>query len=213
LHIREARSAISTLSSEDVETPVSSSYPLPSTELEALDASFASDSLSFKAAWYTHNGGKPTPDVPEGFKKPAFFDIALNYAELDMDALQRRAGISPAAQAKAATATTKSAQAPVQKSRSASRRRSRNLPSKSREVEACRVCLADGGAENDDDEMCYRREVDVGLYTCPHGGPQCVGKFIRHSDHCPGSTQCSQVCEDTLFLSETYIPLVELRMQ
>lgn len=115
MHIREARSAISTLSSEDVKTPVTSSYPLPLIELDALDTDLASDSLSFKAAWYTHNGGKPTPDVPEGFKKPAFFDIALNYAELDMDALQRRAGISPAAQAKAATATSKNTQAPVQK--------------------------------------------------------------------------------------------------
>lgn len=32
---------------------------------------------------------------PKTYKKPLFFDIALNYVQLDMEALQKRAGKAP----------------------------------------------------------------------------------------------------------------------
>ena len=59
-----------------------------------MDGEISRVSSELKRDWFTFNGGSPTPDN-ESYKKPLFFDIALNYVELDMDRLQRRAGKEP----------------------------------------------------------------------------------------------------------------------
>lgn len=63
--------------------------------MKGLEASLAKDSTQFKRDWFAYNGGSATGDS-SGHKKPLFFNIALNYAQLDMDRLQERAGKAPA---------------------------------------------------------------------------------------------------------------------
>jgi signal recognition particle subunit SRP68 len=105
LHLREARSVASTLSAPDVPTPADTFYPLPSAQVDALEKEADADALAAKTAWYALNGGAPDSAVGPGtHKKPLFFDIALNYVKLDMDALERRAGRTPAAPAPASAA-------------------------------------------------------------------------------------------------------------
>ncbi|KAG6915991.1 hypothetical protein DXG01_008971 [Tephrocybe rancida] len=48
--------------------------------------------LALKRTWFAHNGGAPTSDKDRTFEKPLFFNIALNYVELDMERLAVRAG-------------------------------------------------------------------------------------------------------------------------
>lgn len=92
LHLREARSIISTVSEGDPElSPETSFYPLADSDCDALDEGISRVSSELKRDWFAFNGGSPTSDN-ESYKKPLFFDIALNYAELDMDRLQQRAG-------------------------------------------------------------------------------------------------------------------------
>ena len=95
LHLREARSIVSTaLESTPESTPIISFYPLAESDCDKLDAEISRVSSELKRDWFTFNGGSPTPDN-ESYKKPLFFDIALNYVELDMDRLQQRAGKEP----------------------------------------------------------------------------------------------------------------------
>jgi signal recognition particle subunit SRP68 len=92
LHLREARSIISTASEGDPElTPATSFYPLADSDCDKLDEEISRVSSEMRKDWLTFNGGFPTPDNGS-YKKPLFFDIALNYVELDMDRLQQRAG-------------------------------------------------------------------------------------------------------------------------
>ena len=69
-------------------------YPLAESDCDKLDKETSRVSSELKRDWFTFNGGSPTPDS-DSYKKPLFFDIALNYVELDMDRLQRRAGKEP----------------------------------------------------------------------------------------------------------------------
>lgn len=95
LHLREARSIISTALEGNPElAPATSFYPLQNADCDTLDEEIARVSSELKRDWFTFNGGSPTPDN-ESYKKPLFFDIALNYVELDMDRLQQRAGKEP----------------------------------------------------------------------------------------------------------------------
>ena len=55
-----------------------------------------SDSLQFKRDWFAYNGGSLKAD-PTTYKKPLFFNIALNYVDLDMDRLRERTGKKPIA--------------------------------------------------------------------------------------------------------------------
>ncbi|OCH84768.1 hypothetical protein OBBRIDRAFT_798811 [Obba rivulosa] len=101
LHLREARSILSMLGDTDpINTDSSPSYPLHSEDIDKLDSELAADSLGFKKDWFTYNGGAANSDPAKAkaHKKPLFFDIALNYVELDMERLQQRAGKKPAAQ-------------------------------------------------------------------------------------------------------------------
>ena len=89
---------------------------LTSEALSELQEQLEAEGLQCKKDWFFYNGGDATSKVDrQSYKKPLFFDIALNYVELDMDRLQARAGkkvvvptpavLSPQPQ-KAATAPT-----------------------------------------------------------------------------------------------------------
>ena len=75
-------------------SPETSFYPLADSDCDTLDEEVLRVSFELKRDWFAFNGGSPTPDN-ESYKKPLFFDIALNYVELDVDQLQRRAGKGP----------------------------------------------------------------------------------------------------------------------
>lgn len=65
-----------------------------------------SDSLQFKRDWFAYNGGSLKAD-PTTYKKPLFFNIALNYVELDMNRLQERTGKKPIAPPASSVAVSK----------------------------------------------------------------------------------------------------------
>ena len=95
LHLREARLIISAAPEGNPElSPETSFYQLADMDCDRLDEEISRVSSELKRDWFAFNGGSPTPDN-ESYKKPLFFDIALNYVELDMDRLQQRAGKDP----------------------------------------------------------------------------------------------------------------------
>ncbi|KAF7795056.1 hypothetical protein EIP86_006200 [Pleurotus ostreatoroseus] len=101
LHLREARSSLSllpSLSTDPINTFDPSFYGLSEDLLTSLDEEVAAESLQCKKDWFNYNGGDVTGTVDrQTYKKPLFFDIALNYVELDMDKLLERAGKTVAA--------------------------------------------------------------------------------------------------------------------
>ena len=92
LHLRETRSTLSTITGITISGDVS--YPLPPGTVDGLEIFISETSLSVKNEWFAYNGGKVDGD-PKAYKKPPFFDIVLNYVQLDMDRLLERAGKSP----------------------------------------------------------------------------------------------------------------------
>ncbi|KAF4572485.1 Signal recognition particle subunit SRP68 [Pleurotus pulmonarius] len=94
IHLREARSTLSIIGADPITTASPAFYPLTADESSKLEADLAADALRFKKEWFAYNGGSAKASNA-GFKKPLFFDIALNYVELDMDKLQERAGKAP----------------------------------------------------------------------------------------------------------------------
>ncbi|KAI6022552.1 hypothetical protein EDC04DRAFT_2728944 [Pisolithus marmoratus] len=97
LHLRETRSTLSTI--EGVATAMDATYDLSSGTVDGLDASISGASPSVKKEWFAYNGGTVNGD-PKAYQKPLFFDIALNYVQLDMDRLLERAGKAPSKQNK-----------------------------------------------------------------------------------------------------------------
>jgi signal recognition particle subunit SRP68 len=91
IHLREARSARSTVETDPIVTGDPAFFPLASEEFDRLDKELAEESERLKNDWLAYNGGSLTADNKE-YKKPLFFDIALNYVQLDVDRLQERAG-------------------------------------------------------------------------------------------------------------------------
>ncbi|KAI1784704.1 hypothetical protein LXA43DRAFT_901146 [Ganoderma leucocontextum] len=71
-------------------------YPLALADLDRLEEELALDGTGFKADWFAYNGGTLDAESGKAHKKPLFFDIAVNYINLDMDRLQERAGKTPA---------------------------------------------------------------------------------------------------------------------
>lgn len=100
LHLREAQNALAALG--DGADPATF-YPLPEPTVETLEADLAADGKRTKTDFFAHNGGQPGAD-PGAWKKPLFFDIALNYVQLDMERLEARAGKAAAPAAPAAPA-------------------------------------------------------------------------------------------------------------
>lgn len=90
IHLRSAHSTLSILADSDSD-PITF-YPLLAEDVDQLDAEVAEDSTEYKRDWFAYNGGSVDEEARKTYKKPLFFDIALNYANLDMDRLQERAG-------------------------------------------------------------------------------------------------------------------------
>ncbi|EGN94085.1 hypothetical protein SERLA73DRAFT_171591 [Serpula lacrymans var. lacrymans S7.3] len=95
IHLRETRSTLSISDSDPITAGNPAYYPLSDTEMDESDHILAQDGHAFKNEWFAYNGGTVAGDS-KTYKKPLFFDIALNYVQLDMDQLQRRAGKAPA---------------------------------------------------------------------------------------------------------------------
>ncbi|TFY69211.1 hypothetical protein EVJ58_g542 [Rhodofomes roseus] len=102
IHLRSARSTLSILADSDSD-PITF-YPLLEEDVDKLDQEVAEDSTEYKRDWFAYNGGSIDEEARKTHKKPLFFDIALNYVQLDMDRLQERAGkvVEKAPQAAAA---------------------------------------------------------------------------------------------------------------
>jgi signal recognition particle subunit SRP68 len=100
IHLREARSVRSTLDTDPLVNGDPAFFPLASEDFDRLDKELAEEGNRLKNDWFAYNGGSLTADNKE-YKKPLFFDIALNYVQLDVDHLQERAGkkLQPAVQA------------------------------------------------------------------------------------------------------------------
>ncbi|KAK7059235.1 signal recognition particle subunit srp68 [Paramarasmius palmivorus] len=94
IHIRETNSLISLSTTDVISSQKPSFYHLTSEDISNLENEAASESLRFKREWFTSNGGSVDGD-PKSYKKPLFFNIALNYVDLNMDGLQERAGRQP----------------------------------------------------------------------------------------------------------------------
>ncbi|EIW65250.1 uncharacterized protein TRAVEDRAFT_160134, partial [Trametes versicolor FP-101664 SS1] len=98
IHLREGRSMLTdTIETDPINAGTPAFYPLALADLDKLEEELALDSASFKNDWLAYNGGALDAESSKTHKKPLFFDIALNYINLDMDRLQERAGKAPAA--------------------------------------------------------------------------------------------------------------------
>lgn len=91
IYLRETRSTLSIFSEDPISSGSPPYYPLTSSDLDALESTITQDGLTIKNEWFAYNGGSIDADN-KTYKKPLFFDIALNYVQLDMDRLQERAG-------------------------------------------------------------------------------------------------------------------------
>lgn len=91
IHLRETRSVISTIDSDPITTGNPAYYNLNDNDFAKLEKGLSENALRFKNNWFAYNGGSIDADN-KSYKKPLFFDIALNYVQLDMDRLQERAG-------------------------------------------------------------------------------------------------------------------------
>ncbi|KAI3622264.1 signal recognition particle 68 [Moniliophthora roreri] len=94
IHIRETNSLVSLSSTDVISSQKPSFYHLTAEDINDLESEAASESFRFKREWFTCNGGSVNGD-PKSYKKPLFFNIALNYVDLNMDGLQERAGKQP----------------------------------------------------------------------------------------------------------------------
>ena len=108
IHLREARSILSLLADSDpVATGDPAFYPLTLDNVSELEDELSKDSLQCKKDWFAFNGGAADNEggtsTAKAHKKPLFFDIALNYVQLDMERLQERAGRQPAPASQPAT--------------------------------------------------------------------------------------------------------------
>jgi len=94
IHIRETTNNLSMLSIDPISTSSRNAfYPLTQEDVKSLETSLNGDALQFKRDWFAWNGGVVAADVGgKGFNKPLFFNIALNYVDLDMERLLVRAG-------------------------------------------------------------------------------------------------------------------------
>ena len=90
IHLRSARSTLAVLT--DSESDPITFYRLLPANVDQLDKDVLEDSTEYKRDWFAYNGGSVNEAARKTYKKPLFFDIALNYVQLDMDRLQERAG-------------------------------------------------------------------------------------------------------------------------
>ena len=93
VHLREARA---TMYDGHDDPHDHDYYPLAKLDVDALDGTLGADGLQLKKDWFAHSGGGGGGDGNEAFTKPLFFDIALNYVQVDVDRLRERAGMERA---------------------------------------------------------------------------------------------------------------------
>jgi len=91
IHIRETISSLSLSGSDLINDGKPAFFPLSKDDAKELEVSITEDSFQYKRGWFAFNGGSPNAD-PSSYTKPLFFNIALNYIDLDMDKLRDRAG-------------------------------------------------------------------------------------------------------------------------
>jgi signal recognition particle subunit SRP68 len=91
IHIRETVSSLSPSNSDLINDGNPGFFPLSKDDVKELEDSITEDSFQYKRDWFAFNGGSPDAD-PSSYTKPLFFNIALNYIDLDMDRLRNRAG-------------------------------------------------------------------------------------------------------------------------
>jgi signal recognition particle subunit SRP68 len=94
IHLREARSVRSTVDVDPIVNGDPAFFPLANEHFDQLDKELAEEGNRMKNDWFAYNGGSLTADNKE-YKKPLFFDIALNYVQVDVARLQERAGKKP----------------------------------------------------------------------------------------------------------------------
>ena len=94
IHLREARSVRSTVDTDTIVDGDPAFFPLANEDFDQLDKELAEEGNRLKNDWFAYNGGSLAADNKE-YKKPLFFDIALNYVQLDVDRLQERVGKKP----------------------------------------------------------------------------------------------------------------------
>lgn len=114
IHLREARSARSMVDTDPIVNGDPAFFPLADEDFDQLDKELAEESNRLKNDWFAYNGGSLTADNKE-YKKPLFFDIALNYVQLDVDRLQERAGKKPQPAAHAPAPVHAAEEVPVDK--------------------------------------------------------------------------------------------------
>jgi signal recognition particle subunit SRP68 len=93
--IRETTSTLSMTDSDPISASTPCFFPLSDTDIKELESHLTSDGLQLKRDWFAFSGGSVDADI-QTYRKPLFFNIALNYVELDMDRLMERAGRKPA---------------------------------------------------------------------------------------------------------------------
>ena len=91
IHLREARSMLSMVHTDPISNGDPAFYAIAADDLDQLDKELGEDNNRFKNDWFAYNGGSLSAENKD-YKKPLFFDIALNYVQLDMNRLQERAG-------------------------------------------------------------------------------------------------------------------------
>ncbi|KAF8895022.1 hypothetical protein CPB84DRAFT_1816027 [Gymnopilus junonius] len=118
IHIRETTSSMSLSESDIMNSMEPSFFVMKDDAVKSIENVIASHGLQYKQDWFANNGGSFEADT-SSYKKPLFFNIALNYVELDMDRLRHRAGKEPVeapTPVNAAIATSKVDAAPDRKS-------------------------------------------------------------------------------------------------
>jgi signal recognition particle subunit SRP68 len=92
IHIRETISSLSLSGSDLINEGNPPFFPLSNDDVKELEVSINEDSFQYKRDWFTLNGGSTDDVDPSSYRKPLFFNIALNYIDLDMDRLRALAG-------------------------------------------------------------------------------------------------------------------------
>ena len=91
-YIRESETFLPSSSSSLPSSPHLTFYPLQATSFADLSSQISTDEARLKHDWYAYNGGQAS-EARDTSRKPLHFDIALNYVQLDLEGLYKRAGM------------------------------------------------------------------------------------------------------------------------
>ena len=114
IHTREAASHLSLSNADNISDAHPEFFPASTDAIKELDQTIALDSTLCKRDWLAYNGGSIANDS-KNYKKPLFFNIALNYVELDIDCLLERAGKVLVSPVPAAAPKAQRPEAPAEK--------------------------------------------------------------------------------------------------